>query len=87
MTNLSKGKFRVCAKRCNECLFSQNKIVNDARRTEVLAQCKKEDSFFICHKHSNVCCRGFFDTQDPTIIQVAKRFELMGLDVIEFVEV
>lgn len=55
------------SKRCNECLFSSNKIVDDERKAEVLEECRKSDRHFICHKASinnqDVCCRGFFDTQ------------------------
>ena len=77
--------FRVCAERCDECLFSTNKIVSNARRAEVLAECEKKDKHFICHKHSDVCCRGFFDTGKTTAVQLAQRFTAMGYGVIEYV--
>ncbi|KIL42101.1 hypothetical protein SD70_02655 [Gordoniibacillus kamchatkensis] len=57
--------FQVAEKRCNECLFSANKIVSDERKAEVLADCALNDAHFICHKATlkgkDVCCRGFYD--------------------------
>jgi len=73
--------FKVLKEKCNQCLFSADKIVSNKRRTEVLQECKQNDSHFNCHKFRDVCCRGFFDTQDSQMIQIAKR-----LNVVNFVE-
>lgn len=43
---------RVCAKVCNECLFSNRKVVCDDRRDEILEGCAEEEKTFECHKHS-----------------------------------
>lgn len=57
--------FNVCAEKCDECLFSAERIVSGRRMTEVLRTCKRDDRHFICHKHTqrgaDVCCRGFYD--------------------------
>jgi hypothetical protein len=78
--------FKVTEKRCNECLFSQNKIVSDERRRQVLAECEQNDSHFICHKSSmngsDVCCRGFYDAKSTNMIRIAQR-----LDAVEFVPI
>jgi len=75
--------FKVCAKRCNQCLFTDNKIVSDERKEEVLDECVRNDSHFICHKHDDVCCRGFYD-EDPGATNLMR---IMGrLNGIEFVE-
>lgn len=60
--------FLVTEKQCDQCLMSKDKIVSSERRNEILQQCRESDTHFICHKHtiadenSNVCCRGFYDS-------------------------
>lgn len=78
--------FLVCEKRCDQCLFSKDRIVDEPRMREVLATCESEDKYFECHKHSmvdaHVCCRGFYD-KDPmatNLMRIAAR-----LGVIRFV--
>lgn len=73
---------KVAKEKCDQCLFSLNKIVSDARRKEVLENCKRRDCHFICHKTKDVCCRGFYDTQTSNLIRVMGR-----IGGIEFVEV
>jgi len=87
-------KFQVMAERCDQCLFSPNRIVDSKRMADVLAECKETDSHFVCHKATikamgPVCCRGYFDEipAPATIVQLAKRFEAVGMDVVEYVEV
>ena len=63
--------FKVCAERCDACLFSKDTIVSNQRRRELLVECARRDTHFVCHKHGcgttedlhgeNVCCRGFYD--------------------------
>jgi hypothetical protein len=73
-----KAELLVLEKRCNECLFSKNKIVSDKRRDDLLEGCKRRGSHFVCHKASNVkleaVCRGFYDSPEhPTrLIHVAR---------------
>lgn len=72
--------FKVKAERCDQCLFSPQRIVSAARVREILAQCKQDDTHFICHKTDDTCCRGFYDTRSSQMIQIAQR-----LDMLEFV--
>lgn len=74
--------FKVYAERCDECLFSKDKIVSDARRKQILTDCRRRDSHFICHKSKDVCCRGFYEKQSCNLIRIAGR-----LGAIEFVPV
>jgi len=57
--------FEVMAECCGECLFSQEKIVDDARRKQIIQECLREDRYFICHKATiagrECCCRAFYD--------------------------
>lgn len=71
--------FRICAERCDECLFSKDKIVSERRKKEVIRDARQGQGYFICHKVSlrdqNGCCRGFFDSYgyDIQIYQIASR--------------
>lgn len=78
--------FKVAKEQCNECLFGPNKIVSDTRKRQLLADIRRRDSHFICHKASlrdeDVCCAGFYATQTSNLIRIAGR-----LKAIEFVDV
>ena len=69
---------KVCAKRCNECLFSKNHIVSgEARVQQILADCERKGRYFICHKATlrgdAVVCRAFFDTRSNALCREAER--------------
>lgn len=55
------------------------KLVDEARKAQIIEDCQRKDHFFVCHKASfkdsklSVCCRGFFETQDTLPIKIAKR--------------
>ncbi len=44
--------FTVCAKRCDECLFSSKKLVDQERKENLLQSAIEGDSYFVCHKFS-----------------------------------
>jgi hypothetical protein len=55
-------KFQIMAERCNECLFSKNKIVSKERKAEIIREITSgQGSWFHCHKTSGVACRGDWD--------------------------
>jgi hypothetical protein len=74
--------FDVCAKRCDQCLFSKAKIVSDARRDELLKDIAKNDNHFMCHKHSiagrDVVCRGDYD-RDPLRTMVGRLAKYLNI--------
>ncbi len=57
--------FEVCSKKCDQCLLSVGRIVSVQRRAKIIADCKRRDTHFLCHKGSiagrTIACRGFFD--------------------------
>lgn len=60
--------FYVLEKRCDQCLFSKQRIVSEERMRDVLATCEREGTHFTCHKatiagNQDVCCRGFYDRE------------------------
>ena len=77
--------FKVCEGQCAHCLFTPNRIVSGKRMKEILNDCRKSDTHFVCHKASiagkEVCCRGFYDTQTSNLIRIAGR-----LNCIKFVD-
>ena len=76
--------FKVKKEKCDQCLFTEKRIVRKGRMREILSDCKQSDSHFICHKSSieggSDCCKGFYDTQDSQMIRIAQRF-----NAVEFV--
>lgn len=88
MPKNKRTTFQVCETKCNQCLFSDNRIVSKARMKDIIATARKNDSHFICHKHtiadraSQVMCRGWYETQPPSqMLRIAER-----LNVVEFVK-
>lgn len=82
--------FRAAKKRCDQCLFSRAKIVDDQRKADVLRACIEKDAHFVCHKFSiaegmgsQVCCRAFYDSNPAAtnLMRIAGR-----LDAVEFVD-
>lgn len=75
--------FQVRKSKCDQCLFSKNKIVSDARKKDILSQCKKEDTHFNCHKAQlkggkiPVCCRGFYNTATSNLIRISQRLNMV----------
>ncbi|TYR37453.1 hypothetical protein FXV77_05460 [Sphingobacterium phlebotomi] len=67
---------KVCNKSCDQCLFTKNKIVSDQRKHQILEQCERDETHFICHKGSiagqNVVCNGFFRNKTTPYLELAK---------------
>jgi hypothetical protein len=80
--------FPVSKRCCSECLFSNNKVVSDPAKREILAECAQHDTHFICHKATakgqDICCRGFYD-QNHDATQLMRIARLLG--AIRFVDV
>lgn len=73
--------FKVCEKPCDQCLFSKNRIVSGERMKQILNDCKRNDTHFVCHKATiagkEVCCRGFYDTQTSNLIRISQRLGMV----------
>lgn len=67
----------VCKRSCNECLFTKNKIVSDARKAEVLEDCERDHTHFICHKASlagkDIICAGFYLQRTTPFLEIMKQ--------------
>lgn len=84
-TKFGREIFPIMSRRCDECLFSEKKIVSNARKKDILKDCARGDNYFECHKGTiaseEICCRGFFETKSTNLIRIAYR-----LGVIRFVD-
>jgi len=69
--------FQVCKERCDQCLFTPQRIVSVQRMKGILAECRRNDSHFSCHKFplGDVCCRGFYDANPAAtnLMRIAMR--------------
>lgn len=75
--------FKVMEERCKECLFGPNKIVSNDRRSEIIREITRKDSYFNCHKSTGVACRGDWDQRGcGQLGRIAG-----GLNAVEFVPV
>ena len=77
--------FKVKKECCGQCLFSENKIVSNKRRQNILSDCRQNDNHFTCHKATiekeDICCKGFYDSQTSNMIRISQR-----LNMVEFVD-
>ncbi|GEM_PF-1353944 len=67
---------KVCSKSCDQCLFTKNKIVPEKRKQEILNECEREQTHFICHKGSitgdNIVCSGFYRNKTTPYLELMK---------------
>jgi hypothetical protein len=84
--------FRVMKTSCKNCLFSAKKLVDEARKTEILQECEQEGRFFTCHVASQrgqvVCCRAFFNRYKNKLpmLRLAQILAQVYPDSLRFVE-
>lgn len=75
---------KIMKKKCDQCLFSKNKIVSDSRKKGIIKECKERQNHFVCHKTDNVVCAGF----NEKLGEYAQSIRMAGrLGIIEYVEV
>lgn len=80
-------EFKVCARQCDQCLFTANRVVSEARAKQIVRDCLKTDDWFVCHKFSvlglKVCCRGFWDRHKSDVYPL--RIAQMFISAVKFV--
>lgn len=77
--------FKVFDSICKNCLLTKNRIVSPERMKGIIEDCKKEQSFFICHNSpegEEICCKKFYTQLGHVsqLIRIAER-----LDMVEFI--
>lgn len=57
--------FELMAECCDQCLMTDRKIVNNARRRQIVKETIRRDCAFICHKATiagrEIACKGHYD--------------------------
>ena len=73
---------------CKNCLLSENRIVSPKRAKEIIQDCAKNQTYFICHKatvngNEEIVCSNFFNTigYKRQMVRIAQR-----LNSLEFIE-
>ena len=73
--------FKVKKEKCDQCLFSEDKIVTNSRRKNIIQNCLQSDTHFICHKSSieggSACCRGFYETESTNLMRISQRLGMI----------
>lgn len=81
-------KLKVCNHACNQCLFTDNRIVSGERATQVISEALETDGFFECHKGTlqgkRVVCRGFWNRYRKDVLSLRLA---LAFNMYEFVEV
>lgn len=64
---------------CKNCLFSSDALVSKERVKQIIEDCKKNQTYFICHKSKDVCCKSFYDKLGPVseMIRIAERMNMV----------
>jgi len=72
--------YKTC---CKNCLLSKSRIVSPNRAKQIVSDCSRNQTHFICHKSDDIVCRQFYDKLGyvSQMIRIAKR-----LNSIEFIE-
>jgi len=79
---------KVMNSKCDQCLFTKNRVVSSVRMAEIVDECLAHDTYFECHKgtivHDHIVCRGFYDLYkyDVLVTRIACMYNF-----IDFVEV
>src|SRR6476620_11426729 len=72
---------RVMSKRCDQCLYTEARVVSEERAEQIMRDCERRDRYFLCHKGTEpTVCRGFFDSGVNTLCRVARAMDAV-LDV------
>lgn len=67
-------QIKVYTEPCENCLFTEQRIVSAKRAKEVINTCIEDQTHFTCHKASmkdeDVCCKTFFDKMSDKIVKL-----------------
>lgn len=76
---------KVKKEKCDQCLYSDNRIVSKKRAAQIMKDTIKNDCNFECHKGTisgdEIICRGSFDHHPGQMARIAGR-----LGMIKFID-
>ena len=68
---------KVMARNCDECLMTKDRIVDGKRAAQIIAETKRKDCHFICHKATlaglDIACHGHTKQSVPQLYRIAGR--------------
>lgn len=72
---------KLATRKCDECLYSSNRIVDAERAKQIISETTREDRHFICHKATQrgeeVVCRGCYEQGPKQMIRIAQRLGVL----------
>jgi hypothetical protein len=80
-------KTRICKTKCNQCLYTKNRVVGAERATELMRETLRKDTNFICHKSqlrgekNEAFCAGSVDQSAGQLVRIMGR--LGGIEYID----
>lgn len=71
----------VCESKCDQCLFSKNRVVSKERMKEIIQLTLLANTHFTCHKgtikNQNIACAGWVERYGSTWLTLAKSLNLI----------
>jgi hypothetical protein len=63
------------SRKCDQCLLSSARIVSSSRAAQILKDCARDDTHFLCHKGTmcgrEIACRGHYDSSPGKVARFA----------------
>lgn len=72
---MPKG-FEVMARDCGQCLMTKNRIVSGRRAAQIIAQTRRDNCHFVCHKSPEgreIACALHHDTHIGQMSRISER--------------
>ncbi len=72
---------KVMSRNCDECLMTENRIVPGERAARIIAETRRKDCHFICHKATiaglDIACHGHTERFVPQLYRIAGHLGLI----------
>lgn len=72
--------FEVMKHPCQNCLYTEDRIVSPERAEGIIRQCNEKSGHFICHVASirgqDICCHNFYKNMENKKVRLAKAWGL-----------
>lgn len=81
------SRFKVALKQCGQCLLTDQKVVTDERRDQIL-KAIPDDGYFVCHKDpaKQVCCSGYYTQGMSMKVRFVKQVETQAPGFVDWVK-
>lgn len=82
-TDEDRSGLLVAENPCEHCLFGKSPVVRKGRKGQIIKDCLKRDTHFLCHvpqvtgDSTEVVCRGFYERYPTQMIRIAQRLNMV----------